>query len=116
MKKQKGISLVSFAIYVCIFTIIIGVSLTSVNFGDKCVTDKYLQTSITQLDEALAIYYGNHSGSYPVNLTTLQTLGLVPNSFSLTEFTYTVNADRTLYKLTVTLNTGTNYVSPNSKM
>lgn len=115
MKKYKGVSII-YVLLVCLFFFMIA-SAAMLNDKERIIqneTIEHLKDQSVVIDRALAMWYKSHGKKYPDNLSVLQTLTMIPDSIELSNFTYSINADKT-YNLVANLPTGSTYKSPGSK-
>lgn len=116
MRKRKGLTIVEIALYAMLILSIAAAGISSMNGSTtKSVEANNLKDQAFIIDTVLSQWYKSHSGVYPGNLTTLQTMGILSPNFDLTKFIYTTQSSNTQYRLVVTMPIGANYTSPGSK-
>lgn len=111
-QKRNGSLLVNLAIY-GIFAMILLCGVASIGSATRGVQDDVLKNQASVVDRALYIWYASHSGKFPAQLSTLQTMGYISDQVPLSSFTYTLRNSQTQYSLTVNLSSGA-YKTPGS--
>lgn len=82
----------------------------------KTMDGEILKDQSLAIDISLSHWYASHGKKYPDNLTVLQDMGIIPKGTNLSQFSYQTNASADKYKLTVTLPSGSQYVSLGSNL
>lgn len=113
--KRRGSLLLGLAV-VSILMIILSAVAPNTGTIITSVNDNNLKDQCYLLDNALSSWFTSHGGQYPDSLLILQNMGFVSKQMSLDNFTYSLSADQTLYRVTITLKNGSTYTSVGSKL
>ncbi len=110
--RRRGLTLIELVLYVAAI-ICLSVTLFGTNPVKSVASDNMVERGLA-VDTALSLYYFARGHVYPNALTELQPV-YFPPSVNLSEFSYSVQAGNTQYRLEVTLPNGAVFVTPGSK-
>lgn len=79
-------------------------------------SDNVIKDQCYLIDNALSSWFTSHGGRYPSSLSILQNMGLISKQIEIDKFNYTLSADHTLYRITITLKNGSTYTSAGSNL
>ena len=113
LRRRPGVTLVELSIYMLIISSLMFFSISPPNM--EKFTDDGLKDLAYSVDSALAQWARFNSGKYPLDLSRLIDVGILPEKTPVEKFTYETAAANTTYRLVVTLSRGGEYTSPGSK-
>lgn len=114
-KKRKGFALLEIAMIAVIMAIIFSSTITNMPSQTRIfLEDDFKKAEIISCDKLLSLWAKSHSGKYPDNLLDLNMF--IDNKNYQDMFSYHLSGDKFKYKLTVKLNDGSTYTSPNSNL
>ena len=113
LKRRAGMSLVSLSLYV--FIIIVMASFIIARPAPERLEDDGLKDLGIAFDTSLSQWYLFHSGTYPDTLDALIHAGVFPEKVPLHKFAYSVNPEKTKYRVSVSLD-GRAWTTPGSNL
>lgn len=113
VKRRKGFSLVSLSL--CVLVIMVMATFIIYQHNPDRIVDDGLTDLGCSIDTALSQWYLFHSGAYPENLSLLQNDRGLSDKLPIHKFVYTVNADRSKYRMEVILYNRT-WTTPGSNL
>lgn len=112
--RRKGSLLLGLSLVV-ILIVILSTAAPTTGTIIKSVTDENFKNQAYLIDDALSVWCSSHGGRYPDSLMVLSDMGFLSQQIDFNNFTYTLQSDQTLYRLTINLNNGSTYKSVGSK-